>query len=136
MITALGTNVLLDILVPNEDFFESSRRALEDCWAAGSLVICDVVYAEISIHFSAQADCDAFFLETGIRIEPLEREAAFFAGRAWRTYRKRGGTRSRILPDFLIGAHATKQASQLLARDRGFYGQLFPALKILDPRTR
>jgi predicted nucleic acid-binding protein len=37
------------------------------------------------------------------------------------------------LADFLIGAHAQKQATQLLSRDRGFYGEMFPSLKIVDP---
>ena len=70
MITAIDTNVLLDILVPNEDFFEPSRRALEQAWVAGSLVVCDLVYAELCVHFAAQEECDAFLRETNIRVEP------------------------------------------------------------------
>ena len=133
MITAVDTNILLDILLPNEDFFERSRRALEEAWAAGSLVVCDLVYAEVSVHFLTQEECDAFLSETNIRVEPLERTASFLAGRAWRNYRKRGGKRSRVLTDFLVGAHAQVQASQLLTRDRGFYRELFPELRLLDP---
>ncbi len=30
MITAVDTNILLDILVPNEDFFEASAAALQE----------------------------------------------------------------------------------------------------------
>lgn len=68
-----------------------------------------------------------------IRVESLRREAYFLAGRAWRTYRKQGGQRTRILPDFPIGAHAQKQATRWLSRDGGFYGNLFPSLDLLDP---
>ena len=134
MITAVDTNVLLDILVPNEDFL-GSQRALENAWAAGALVVCDLVYAELSVHFSAREECDAFLNETSIRVEALSREASFLAGRAWRSYRRQGGKRNRILTDFLVGAHAQAQATRLLTRDRGFYRQLFPALHLWDPRA-
>lgn len=133
MITAIDTNVLLDILLPNEEFFERSAQALQDASAAGSMVICDVIYAEISVHFPTRGECDVFLSATGIRVEAMDRESAFLAGRCWRTYRKQGGKRNRILSDFLVGAHAQVQSSQLLTRDRGFYGSMFPSLKVVDP---
>lgn len=132
MITAIDTNVLLDILIPNESFYAASAEALQES-ATGLLVICDIVYAELCIHFANQHECDDFLESNEIRVQTLTREAHFFAGRVWREYRQRGGKRSRILPDFLIGAHAQKQAARLLSRDRGFYGELFPSLEILDP---
>ena len=132
MITAIDTNVLLDILVPNEQFYDASAGALEKS-AAGSLVICDIVYAELSIHFASQHECDAFLESNEIRVQALTREAHFLASRACRKYREQGGKRTRILPDFLIGAHALKQATRLLSRDRGFYRQLFPSLELYDP---
>lgn len=45
MITAIGTNVLLDILLPNEQFIEASARAIEASATLGSLAVGDVVYA-------------------------------------------------------------------------------------------
>jgi predicted nucleic acid-binding protein len=133
MITAIDTNILLDVLLPNENFCDDSVGALEDAATAGSLVVCDLVYAELCIHFSWQRECDAFLAGNEIRVEALSREAHFLASRAWRTYRKRGGQRTRILADFLIGAHAQTQATRLLSRDRGFYRKLFPSLDLLDP---
>jgi len=135
MITAIDTNILLDILAPNEKFCDASARALEDAATSGALVICDLVYAELCIHFATQRECDAFLDANGIRVEPLSREAHFSAGRAWRMYRKQGGQRTRILTDFLIGAHAQTQATRLLSRDRGFYRKLFPSLTLIDPAT-
>ena len=133
MITAIDTNILLDILLPNEDFFEASASALQDSANAGSLVISDIVYAELCINFEAQRDCDSFLESNDIRVQALGREAYFLASRAWRIYRQQGGQRTRILADFLIGAHASKQGARLLSRDRGVYRNLFPSLVLLDP---
>jgi len=133
MITAIDTNILLDILVPNDKFCDASVGALESAAAEGSLVVCDLVYAELCIHFNTQSECDRFLQGNEIRVEALNSEAHFLASRAWRAYRKQGGPRARILADFLIGAHAHVQASRLLSRDRGFYRKLFPALSLIDP---
>jgi predicted nucleic acid-binding protein len=133
MITAVDTNILLDILLPDESFYEASVQALEGAANSGSLVICDIVYAELCIHFAAQRECDAFLQGGEIRVESLSREAGFLAGRAFRKYRMQGGQRTRILADFLIGAHAQAQATCLVSRDRGFYRKLFPSLTMIDP---
>jgi hypothetical protein len=133
MITAIDTNVLLDILGPDPQFFEGSANAIEQAANTGGLVICDLVYAELCVHFRTQQECNQFLDSAGIRVEHLQRETHFLASRVWRTYRKQGGQRTRILPDFLIGAHAQLQADRLLSRDRGFYGLLFPKLDLVDP---
>jgi predicted nucleic acid-binding protein len=135
MITAIDTNVLLDVLAPNEEFCETSVAALEEGANSGSLVVCDLVYAELCIHFSSQRECDGFLEGNEIRVEPLNKEAHFLASRVWRAYRKQGGRRTRILADFLIGAHAQIQATRLLSRDRGFYRKLFPSLDFFDPSS-
>ncbi len=133
MITAIDTNILLDILLPNETFYAAAAAALQNASAEGSLVICDAAYAELCVHFRTQRECNAFLESSEIRVQALTSEALFLASRVWRTYRQQGGKRTRILADFLIGAHATKQATQLLSRDRGFYRRLFPSLALEDP---
>ena len=133
MITAIDTNVLLDILLPNDAFCDAAMAAIEESLTAGSLVTCDVVYAELCVHFASQRECDEFLGANQIRVESLTRAAHFAASRAWRQYRQQGGSRTRILADFMIGAHAQLQATRLLSRDRGFYKQLFPSLRLVDP---
>ena len=133
MITAIDTNILLDILGPDEKFYQGSAAALQQSATDGSLVVCDIVYAELAIHFERQQECDDFLESNEIRVHSLNREAHFLASRAWRAYRQQGGKRTRILADFLIGAHAQKQAARLLTRDRGFYRTLFPSLNLYDP---
>ena len=133
MITAVDTNVLLDILSADPEFMEASIQALQEAAQAGSLVVCDLVYAELCVHFQRQTECDQFLQENEIRVEGLNRKASFLASRLWRTYRRQGGRKSRILTDFLVGAHAQVQASRLLSRDRGFYKPIFPSLALVDP---
>ena len=135
MITAIDTSVLLDVLVPDPEYFERSLQALEEAANGGSLVVCDLVYGELCVHFEHQGDCDQFLEQNDVRVEALTREASFLASRLWRSYRHRGGKRTRILTDFLVGAHAQVQASQLLTRDRGFYREIFRSLRLVDPAS-
>lgn len=69
----------------------------------------------------------------GLELVPDDRDVAVASGRVFRAYRQAGGTRRRILPDFLIGAHALVHADRLLTRDRGFYRSQFAQLTILEP---
>ena len=136
MITAIDTNVLLDILVSDPEHVERSFEALEEAANAGSLVVCDLVYAELCVHLQHQAECEQFLQQNDIRIEALSREAGFLASRLWKIYRQEGGKRTRILTDFLVGAHAQLQASRLLTRDRGCYREIFRSLALVDPANR
>ena len=77
MITAIDTSILLDILVPNENFYEASANALQNAAGNGSLVISDIVYAELCIHFEDQRECDAFLEGNEIRVQALGHEALF-----------------------------------------------------------
>lgn len=130
MKTAVDSNVLFDILRPNPVHLTASRTALSQAAAAGQLVICEAVYAEAGAHFRRQRELDAFLADAGIEFENSTPEACFQAAQAWRQYRSRGGPRTRMLADFLIGAHAELQAGQLLSRDRDFYLQYFPRLRV------
>jgi len=57
MITAVDTHVLLDIPSADPEFMEASIQALQEAALAGSLVVCDLVYAELCMHFQRQTDC-------------------------------------------------------------------------------
>ncbi len=133
MIFAIDTNILLDILIPNPEWFQPSLASLELSANKGSLVVCDLVYAELCGHFQTQRECDAFLVESRIRVDRISREASFAASEAWRKYRRAGGQRERILPDFLVGAHATVQATCLVSRDGGFYREYFKDLRVSVP---
>ncbi len=133
MTTAIDTNILLDVFLPDPVFERRSRLAIEKYSQLGGLVIAEPVYAELSAWFPSQENLDGILKELGILVEAISQNGAFAAGRAWKKYRQSGGQRNRIMTDFLIGGHAFEQASQLLSRDRGFYKSYFAGLKIVDP---
>ncbi len=133
MTTAVDSNVLLDFMNHDPEFGLQARDALRACAAEGRLVACDAVCAEIAGTFLSHAVLRQALDEMHIEFSPLTLEASLEAGIAWRTYRAQGGSRSRVIVDFLIGAHALRQADRLLTRDRGFYRTYFRSLRIFDP---
>ena len=53
--------------------------------------------------------------------------------RAFRQYRRQGGTKTGVLPDFFIGALALAEGLQLLTRDAGRYRSYFPDIDLICP---
>ena len=133
MITAVDSNILLDVLGADPTFGPASANALRAATREGRLIACDVVWAEVAGSFASPAAARKALELLDLGFSPLNLEAALEAGIAWRSYRQHGGARTRVTADFLIGAHALCQADRLLSRDRGFYRSYFARLSIVDP---
>ena len=133
MITAVDTNVLLDLFFDDPAYRRLSLAALRDCLDAGPLIACDVVWAEVRAFFPDDAAASNALSGIPVEYSPIDASAAVRAGAAWSAYRRAGGPRERVIGDFLVGAHALEQAERLLTRDRGFQRAAFAGLVIVDP---
>lgn len=133
MISALDTSVILDILRHDERFGPSSLATVRRASLEGNLIVAPAVWAEVCAAFEDAEEANSTLDKIGVELVSDDRAIATAAGAAWRAYRRAGGTRRRVLADFLIGAHAMLRADRLVTRDRGFYRSYFRNLSILDP---
>lgn len=129
--TLIDSNILLDIVTDDAVFAAPSLARLEAASLTGPLVINDIVYAELSVRYPTKEALDAFVQGVGLRTAPLTPEALFLAGKAFLRYRKAGGTRTGVLPDFFIGAHAAVTGLNLMTRDVARYRTYFPTVSLV-----
>ena len=129
MITAVDTNVLLDVFQPDPRHGPQSAAWLSAAYDSGAVLVSDIAYAELVPFFGDRATLDEALREINATISPIDTSIAYEAGIRWMRYRQAGGPRQRILADFLIGAHALAAADTFLTRDRGFYATYFPDLR-------
>lgn len=129
----VDSNVILDILTEDKEWFRWSSETLATCAETHALVINPIVYAEVSIGFNRIEDVETVLDPAFFRRDPLPWEAAFLAGKCFLAYRQKGGRKKSTLPDFFIGAHAAVAQIPLLTRDVSRYRTYFPKLKLIAP---
>lgn len=131
--TFVDTNILIDVAIGSPDWREWSALPLVEAGERGAVLINDVVYAELSAQFMRVDEVDAFLEAAGVLVERTPRQALFLAAHAHRAYRRRGGSRTGVLPDFFIGADALARGASLLTRDPARYRSYFPTLSLIAP---
>lgn len=129
----VDTNVLLDLVTDDANWADWSIAQLEAASLRGPLLINDVIYAELAVRYGRIEELEAFVGEAGLEIAPIPRAALFLAGKVFTQYRKAGGSRTGVLPDFFIGAQAAVSQLTLLTRDIGRYRTYFPSLTLVTP---
>ena len=130
MRTALDSSVLIQ-LYRKQPGWEVWRELLAKAATEGELIISPVAFAEYSTAYPTVASVQADLARIQVIYEPIKPEAAYLAGQMFLRYRREGGPRQHLIPDFLIAAHASTQADRLAAVDRGYLRTYFPDLEIM-----
>jgi len=131
----VDTNVLLDVVQDDPLWAEWSQAQL-DAWSArGELGINAVIYAELSIAYARIEELEETVDAARLRFMEIPREALFLAGKAFLAYRRQGGARTGVLPDFFIGAHAAVMGLPLLTREVARYRTYFPGVELVTPEV-
>jgi len=129
----VDTNVLLDVVTDHAEWADWSQRQLEAAAVRGPVLINDVVYAELSVGFLRLEELEEVLAIAQVDTAPIPREALFLAGKVFQRYRGGGGSRTGVLPDFFIGAHAAVAQIPLLTRDVRRYRTYFPNVPLIAP---
>ena len=133
--TLVDTNVLLDVATDDARWARWSLHQLDAASIRGPVLINAVMYAEFSISYVRIEDADRVLADVGLKLIEIPRAALFLAGKVFRRYRTRGGSRTGVLPDFFIGAHAAVAQSRCSRAIRALIGHTLQASG-LSRRTR
>lgn len=129
----VDSNVIIDILTEDTNWFAWSSKHLETLANHHTLLVNKIIYAEISVSFNKIEELEQALSPQIFKRSQIPWEAAFLAGKAFLHYRKKGGSRVTPLPDFLIGAHAAVDNLILLTRDGHRFKHYFPKLQVVCP---
>jgi predicted nucleic acid-binding protein len=121
----IDTNVLVDLVTDDPLWAEWSQHQLDIAAIQDELAINDVVYAELSVRYARIEELDAMIRGARLVNATMPHPALFLAGKAFQRYRSAGGTRTRVLPDFFLGAHAVVSDCVLITRDAARYRTYF-----------
>jgi len=131
----VDTCIVTDLAQPNSEWFEWSASTLSELDSQSRFVINPIIYSECSIVFDTIEELEDVFSVLDFEVLQLSREALFLAGRAFVQYRRKGGNKSNVLPDFFIGAQAAVEGYGLITRDKARFGTYFPKVRLICPDT-
>jgi predicted nucleic acid-binding protein len=129
----VDTKVLVDVLQNDPQWADWSIGQLRAQAQLHELAINPVIYAELSLSFSTFEALNRVVATMELAMREVPRPALFLAGKAYLQYRRRGGGRAQVLPDFFIGAHAAIEGWSLLTRDASRFRTYFPTLEVIAP---
>lgn len=129
----VDTNILVDVLQNDPQWADWSIAQLRAQAKLHALAINPVIYAEMSLSFSTLEALDEVVKTMELELREIPRPALFQAAKAYALYRRRGGNKGQVLPDFFIGAHAAVEGWPLLTRDASRFKTYFPTLEVIAP---
>ena len=131
----VDTNVLVDVLENDPEWADWSIGQLRAQSKIHRLGINPIIYSELSLTFSTVEALDTAIENMGLSVIEVPRPALFLAGKAFVRYRRQGGTKSNVLGDFFIGAHAAVSGHAILTRDTRRFTAYFPSVKLIAPEA-
>ncbi|WP_396270991.1 type II toxin-antitoxin system VapC family toxin [Ideonella sp.] len=129
----VDTNVLVDVLQDDPEWADWSVAQLRAQAQVHQLVINPVIYAELASTFSTIEALDDTLAVLQIPLLDIPKPALFLASKAFVKYRRQGGTKTNVLADFFIGAHAAVAGLLVLTRDARRYAAYFPTVLLISP---
>ena len=130
--TVVDSSVLLDVFTDDPKWGDWSQTHLTQAAQRGALILNAVVLAEIAPRFERIETLRSSLPSMAV-IEEIPVAAAFLAVHAHAGYRRAGGAKEAILPDFLIGAHAAVTGRPLLTRDPRRVASHIPGARVIAP---
>jgi len=131
----VDSNVLLDLIVEDPRWAKWSQQSLDEWGRRGPILINAIIYAELAPEYDLIEDLDAAIATVRLEYREIPKPALFLAVKAHTLYRRRGGVRLSVLPDFFVGAHAAVLGVTLLTRDPKRYKSYFPTVRVISPET-
>ena len=129
----VDSNIWIDVIQQDPVWLDWSLAQLQQARATNRVVINPIIYAELAPTYDEPKQLDHFLKVAKATLQPLPRPAAYAAGRAFLQYRQKRGTKTGVLPDFFIGAHAQTEGWTILTRDVARYTTYFPDVKLIAP---
>jgi predicted nucleic acid-binding protein len=129
----VDTNIIIDLGEDGSQWQAWSLQRLAEAISRGPVVINAIVFAELSSGYKSTEALESYIAGLGLTIEPIPRPVLFRAGQVFAKYRRSGGPKLNVLPDFFVGAHAEHLEVPLLTRDTTRYRTYFPQLELIAP---
>lgn len=129
----VDANVLVDVLEDDPEWADWSVGQLRAQSKIHKLAINPIIHAELSTVFSTVEMLDGTLANLGLAMIEIPRPALFLAGKAFLRYRRRGGSKTNVLGDFFIGAHAAVSGFPILTRDTRRYSAYFADVRLIAP---
>ena len=129
----VDSNIWIDVIQEDPVWLDWSLAQLQQARETNRVVINPIIYAELAPTYDEPEQLDHFLKVAKAALQPLPRPAAYAAGRAFLQYRQKRGSKTGVLPDFFIGAHAQTEGWAILTRDVVRYATYFPNVKLIAP---
>jgi predicted nucleic acid-binding protein len=138
--TALDTNVIIDLEEGAPEVAERALRAIENAGERAALVVSGVVYAELcarpspgDVEIATRLGKARIAIDVDLPVDTWREAGLAYASYCRRREKSGGGSARRILADFIIGAHACRVGT-LVTSDADFYRRAFPSLRVVGLR--